>query len=240
MAYLLSRFEACYTKASQILLEENDAPKLEFLKVIHAKIESDLAAARQETESVILNLSTGAPSSSSSGSSSLRASGALQELSHKKKSEVLWKAADHQGTDIVELGGSKSFEHTQNQIYPGVYVLKFGLIPQASLMSVTFEVVVENKAGVELLNATKKQSPGDEEEGMLFSVSQVDVHANLKFRAVASLGIKGVKLRASLTQIADKKEKMVLSSNRVTPSEEGGGRPRGQGFLNRSAGQSIL
>ena len=156
------------------------------------------------------------PSSSSLAFAQPVVPSVLAELTSRKKVDVIWRAADRPGTDVVELGGSRNFEHVIEGLGPGLYHLKFGLIPSKAIMSISFDVRFEFGADkTELIRTQTKLSPNDEEHEETFFISATMTPVTMIFSCATSKGFQTIKMRASLIHLGEKTKELYSTQTKV-------------------------
>jgi hypothetical protein len=229
MAYFISRADEMFDKILKDFEAEGVAEHITLLHKIKTRIEIGKQTAEAGKSSLIQSITSGETPSQTAGQNSHpspdhsaerkrpvgfaahptqseamftvpMAPSALAGVSNRMKNEVIWRAGDRAGNeDAIEVSPQKSFESTKKDLAAGTYSLRFGLIPQTSLMHMTFDVLVESKSSGEILKHHCKLSPGEDEVVLNFPISPTEVSPNFKFVCKSSKGFLPLKVRASLS-----------------------------------------
>ena len=210
MAYLIGRLTNSFKAIHQKIKAENEA-HADYLTLIQNRLQIAFEVTEEGTNSLLRSFESGTcPTSPARKNNRVTATAssaafmeevvpsALAQASSKKK--VLWRTGGEKG-DAIDLAGNKTFSFTKDDLAPGPYVLRFGVLPVlVSQMNVTFEITFQSAKKKEIVFISAKLSPNDDEEMRTINVGLGDGPATMQFSCAASMGLGTMKVKASLAQ----------------------------------------
>jgi hypothetical protein len=140
MAYLIGRFMQLYDTLCKEISERGKTEWMGLVTNIKELLDKAFELAQEDTNSLLRSMSCNiddqhSPSNRPTASGQSSAPLALIEATSQRTTEVIWRAADRQGVDTVDMTSCKTFEHTKKDLMSGMYTLKFGFVPQSSASS---------------------------------------------------------------------------------------------------------
>ena len=195
------------------MVDSGEPKQAELLTVIHNRLEVACEVTEAGTNSLLRSMETGAdlPQKSHTARSRLASTNssakfhdqvvpsALAQASSKKK--VLWKTGGDSNSDTIDLAGNKTFSFTKEDLPPGPYVLRFGVLPVlVTQMTVNFTITFLSACKREIAHISMKLCHTDNEEMRTVTVSASDGPATMIFSCTTSLGLVTMRVRASLAQ----------------------------------------